>query len=45
MKDAAAREFAGGLIGERLKELASAVQAATPAATQEDGAQNWEELG
>jgi Fe-S cluster assembly protein SufD len=45
MKDSAAREFAEKLIRERLQELASAVQAATPTATQEDAAQNWEELG
>ena len=36
MKDSAAREFAEKLIRERLQELVSAVQAATPAVTQEE---------
>jgi hypothetical protein len=45
MKDSAAREFAEGLIRERLQELASAVQAAAPAATLKEEAQNWEEVG
>ena len=45
MRDSAAREFAEKLIRERLQELVSAVQAATPTAAQEEEKQNWEELG
>jgi len=45
MKGPAAREFAGKLIRERLQELASAVTAAAPAATEDEVAQHWEEVG
>ena len=45
MKDSAAREFAEKLIRERLQELASAVTAAAPVATEEEVTQNWGEVG
>ncbi|MGD0740498.1 MAG: hypothetical protein ABR957_12935, partial [Terracidiphilus sp.] len=45
MRDSAAREFAETLIRERLQELASAVTAAAPVATEVEGTQNWEEVG
>ena len=45
MKNSAARDFAEILIRERLQELASAAKSSAPAATGEEEAQNWEELG
>jgi hypothetical protein len=45
MKDSAAREFAEGLIRERLRELVSAVQTAAPSVIEEEEKQNWEEVG
>ena len=44
MQEPAAREFAEGLIRERLTELARNRQAAASAAAAEEEAQNWEEV-
>jgi Fe-S cluster assembly protein SufD len=45
MHEPAAREFAEGLIRERLNELTRNRQAAASAAAAEEEAQNWEEVG
>ncbi len=45
MKEPAAREFAENLIRERLHELASALKTAPMAASAEEEAQHWEEVG
>jgi Fe-S cluster assembly protein SufD len=45
MKEPAAREFAGTLIRQRLRELASTSKTAKPAVAEEEEAQNWEEAG
>ena len=45
MKEPAAREFAEGLIGERLHELAQKRRASIAAAPAEANAQSWEEVG
>ncbi|MGH9562497.1 MAG: SufD family Fe-S cluster assembly protein, partial [Terracidiphilus sp.] len=45
MKEPAAREFAEGLIRERLHELASAFKTDPLAASKEEEAQHWEEVG
>ena len=45
MKEPAAREFAEGLIRERLEELASAAKTVPVAASEEEETQNWKEVG
>ena len=45
MKEPAAREFAEGLIGERIRELAENRRASVSAAPAEEDRQSWEEVG